>query len=99
MKAARFHEYGNIDQLVVEDVPDPTAGPGTVVIKVGGCALNHLDVDLREGISRFPMELPHILGLEVAGEIVEVGPGVPRYQCCPLLYYTFLLPTNQKTVQ
>jgi NADPH:quinone reductase-like Zn-dependent oxidoreductase len=76
VKAARFHEYGNIEKLVVEDVPDPVAGPGTVVIKVGGCALNHLDVDLREGISRFPMELPHILGLEVAGEIVEVGPGV-----------------------
>ncbi len=57
MKAVRFHEYGGRDKLVVESVPDPVAGPGEVVVKVGACALNHLDVDFREGISRFPLEL------------------------------------------
>ena len=56
---------------VVESVPDPVAGPGEVVVKVGACALNHLDVDFREGISRFPLELPLIMGLELAGTIVE----------------------------
>jgi NADPH:quinone reductase-like Zn-dependent oxidoreductase len=70
------HEYGGRDKLVVESVPDPVAGPGEVVVKVGACALNHLDVDLREGISRFPLELPLIMGLELAGTIVSRGPGV-----------------------
>ena len=76
MKAVRFHEFGGRDKLVVESVPDPVAGPGEVLVKVGACALNHLDVDFREGISRFPLELPLIMGLELAGTIVSVGPGV-----------------------
>jgi NADPH:quinone reductase-like Zn-dependent oxidoreductase len=76
VKALRFHEYGGRDKLVVESVPDPVAGPGEVVVKVGACALNHLDVDFREGISRFPLELPLIMGIELAGTIVSVGSGV-----------------------
>lgn len=76
MRAARFHEFGPADRLVVEEVDDPVAGPGQVLVKVGACALNHLDVDLREGISRFPLALPHVMGLELAGEIVAVGEGV-----------------------
>ncbi len=76
MKALRFHEYGGRDKLVVESVPDPAAGPGEVLVKVGACALNHLDVDFREGISRFPLELPLIMGIELAGTIESVGPGV-----------------------
>jgi NADPH:quinone reductase-like Zn-dependent oxidoreductase len=76
VKAVRFHEYGNVDTLRLEEVPEPMPGPGQVKVKVGACALNHLDVDLREGTSRWPLELPHIPGLELAGEIVEVGPGV-----------------------
>ena len=72
----RFHEYGGRDKLVVESVPDPVAGPGEVLVKVGACALNHLDVDFREGISRFPLELPLIMGIELAGTITSVGPGV-----------------------
>ena len=76
MKALRFHEYGGRDALVVESVPDPVAGPGEVVIKVAACALNHLEVDLREGVSRFPLTLPHTMGLELAGTIVSRGPGV-----------------------
>jgi NADPH:quinone reductase-like Zn-dependent oxidoreductase len=76
VRAVRFHEFGAADTLRVEDVPEPVAGPGEVKVRVGACGLNHLDVDLREGISRFPLELPHTHGLELAGEIVEVGPGV-----------------------
>ncbi|MBM3681023.1 MAG: zinc-binding dehydrogenase [Actinobacteria bacterium] len=76
MRAARFHEYGGIDKIVVEDVPDPEPQAHEVKIKVGACALNHLDVDFREGVSRFPVEPPVIFGLELAGEIVETGAGV-----------------------
>lgn len=76
MRAARFHEYGGIDKIVIDEVPDPTPAANEVKIAVKACALNHLDVDFREGISRFPAELPVIFGLELAGEIVEVGADV-----------------------
>ena len=80
MKAVVFHEFGGLDVLQVEDVDDPKAGPGEVVLDVAASALNHLDVDIREGISRFPIELPHILGVEVVGRVAEVGEGVNGWQ-------------------
>ena len=57
MKAVVFHEFGGLDVLRLEEVDDPQAGPGEVVLDVAASALNHLDVDIREGISRFPIEL------------------------------------------
>ena len=80
MRAARFHEYGGIDKIVIDEVPDPTPAANEVKIAVKACALNHLDVDFREGISRFPAEPPVIFGLELAGEIVEVGSDVTGWQ-------------------
>lgn len=76
MKAVQFHEFGHSDVLRVEEIDDPKPGPGEVLIRNRATALNHLDIDVREGISRFPVAFPHILGVEVAGEIVEVGAGV-----------------------
>jgi NADPH:quinone reductase-like Zn-dependent oxidoreductase len=80
LKAVVFHEFGGLDVLQLEDVDDPKAGPGEVVLDVAASALNHLDVDIREGISRFPIELPHILGIEVVGRVAEVGEGVDGWQ-------------------
>jgi NADPH:quinone reductase-like Zn-dependent oxidoreductase len=76
LKAARIHDFGGPSQLRVEEVPDPEPPPGHVRIKVHACALNHVDVDIREGVSRFDISLPHILGLEVVGTIDRLGPGV-----------------------
>jgi NADPH:quinone reductase-like Zn-dependent oxidoreductase len=76
MKAVVFHEFGGLDVLRLEEVPDPRPGPGEVLIEIAACALNHLDVDVREGISRFPVEPPFVLGIEVVGRIAEVGEGV-----------------------
>jgi NADPH:quinone reductase-like Zn-dependent oxidoreductase len=76
MKAVRFCEYGGPHVLKLEEVPDPVPKAGEVAIKIGACALNHLDVDIREGISRFPIQFPHTLGVEVVGTITKVGPGV-----------------------
>ncbi len=80
MKAVVFHEFGGLDVLRLEEVDDPTAGPGEVVLDVAASALNHLDVDIREGTSRFPIELPHILGVEVVGRVTEIGEGVTGWQ-------------------
>ena len=76
MQAVRIHEFGGRDVLAVEEVPDPEPGAGQVRIKVEVCALNHVDVDIREGISRFDLALPHILGLEPVGRVDRLGPGV-----------------------
>jgi NADPH:quinone reductase-like Zn-dependent oxidoreductase len=80
VKAVVFREFGGLDVLRLEDVDDPQPGPGEVVLDVAASALNHLDVDIREGVSRFPVEVPFVLGLEVVGRISEVGQGVDGWQ-------------------
>ena len=76
MKAVRFHEFGGSEVLRFEEVPDLDAGPGEVVIKIRASGLNHVDVDIREGLSRLPIRLPHTPGLEPIGTIERIGPGV-----------------------
>ena len=76
MKAVRYHEHGGPDVFRVEDVPEPTAGPGQVVLRVKAAALNHVEVDHREGVSRFPITMPHIGGIEFVGEVASCGEGV-----------------------
>ena len=75
-----MHEYGGRDRLLVEEVPDPKPGRDEARIKVDVCALNHVDVDIREGISRFEISLPHILGLEVVGRVDSLGPGAEGFE-------------------
>ena len=80
MKAVVFHEFGGSDVLGLEEVPDPEPGPGEVTLEILACGLNHLDVDIREGISRFPVEPPFILGCEVVGRIAALGEGVTGWE-------------------
>jgi NADPH:quinone reductase-like Zn-dependent oxidoreductase len=80
VKAVVFHEFGGLDVLEVEEVPDPEPGPGEVTLEILASALNHLDVDIREGVSRFPVEPPFILGVEVVGRIAALGEGVTGWQ-------------------
>ena len=80
MKAIRIHEFGGPDVLAHEEVQDPVPPAGHVRIRVKACALNHVDVDIREGVSRFDITFPHILGLEVVGEVDELGDGVNDFK-------------------
>jgi NADPH:quinone reductase-like Zn-dependent oxidoreductase len=80
VKAVVFHEFGTTDVLRLEELPAPTAGPGEVVVDVTASALNHLDVDVREGVSRFPVSFPHVLGVEPVGRIASLGDGVEGWQ-------------------
>ena len=80
MKLIRIHEFGSADVLRVDEVEDPKPGFGEVTIDIKSCGLNHLDVDVREGISRFPVNFPHTLGVEVAGDISDLGEGVEGWQ-------------------
>jgi NADPH:quinone reductase-like Zn-dependent oxidoreductase len=80
VKAVRFHEFGSPDVLRYEDVSDPSPGPGQVLLRIGACALNHLDVDIVAGVSRFPVEPPFIPGVEAVGQVVAVGEGVTDWR-------------------
>lgn len=73
MKAARFHQHGGPEVIRCEDAPDPTPGPGEVLIRVKACALNRLDMWIRQGIPAFQVPLPHIGGCDVAGLVERVA--------------------------
>ena len=78
MKAATIHEFGGPEVLRYEEVPDPKAREDQVLIRVRACAMNHLDLWVRMGLPG--VKLPHILGSDIAGEIVEVGRYVSGFQ-------------------
>jgi NADPH:quinone reductase-like Zn-dependent oxidoreductase len=73
MKALAFNEFGGPDKLRLQDVPDPKAGPDDVLVRVRACALNHLDIFVRQGIPALKTPLPFWTGCDIAGEIAEVG--------------------------
>lgn len=80
MKAVRIHEFGGPEVLRHEDVPTPEPGPREVRLKVNACALNHVDVDIREGVSRFPIDFPLIPGLEMVGTVDALGEGADGWK-------------------
>jgi NADPH:quinone reductase-like Zn-dependent oxidoreductase len=73
VKAAAFYEYGPAEAMQYADIPDPGVGPGDVLIRVQACGVNHSDLDSRAGTSRWPFELPMVLGAEFTGTVVQTG--------------------------
>jgi len=69
-----MRDYGTTDVLAMEDIEDPVCGPGEVLVRLTACALNHFDLDLRSGVSRVPLDLPHVLGCEGVGYVESVSP-------------------------
>jgi NADPH:quinone reductase-like Zn-dependent oxidoreductase len=78
MKAVRIHEFGGPEVLPYEDIPDPKPRKDQVLVRVKACALNHLDLWIRKGLPG--VNLPRILGSDVAGEIVEIGEYVTGFK-------------------
>jgi len=78
VKAVRIHEFGGPEVLRYEDIPDPQPRKDQVLIRVKACAMNHLDIWVRKGLPG--VNLPHILGSDIAGEIVEVGEYVSGFK-------------------
>lgn len=76
MKALAFSEFGGPEKLRLQDVPDPTIGPDDVLVRVRACALNHLDLFVREGIPALRTKLPFWTGCDIAGDVAAVGAGV-----------------------
>jgi NADPH:quinone reductase-like Zn-dependent oxidoreductase len=73
MKAVRIHQHGGPEVLVYEDVPEPKIKANQILLRVRACALNHLDLFVRGGIPGMKFSMPHVLGSDIAGEVVEAG--------------------------
>ena len=76
MKAVLFRRFGGPEVLEHADAPDPSPGPGQILVRVKACALNHLDIWVRQGIPAYKIKLPHISGCDVAGIVERAGEGV-----------------------
>jgi NADPH:quinone reductase-like Zn-dependent oxidoreductase len=74
VKAVRIHEDGGPEVLRFEDAPDPSAGPGEVLVRLRAASLNRLDLWVRRGLPSVPK--PRILGADGAGLVEAAGEGV-----------------------
>jgi len=80
MRAILVEETGGPERLVERDLPLPAPGRGEVAIHVAYAAANWGDTQKREGVYPNPVTYPVVLGLEVAGRVAAVGPGVRRFK-------------------
>lgn len=81
MRAVVLREHGGLEKLeYVKDFPDPVVCDGHVVIRVGATSFNYHDVFTVRGMPGIKVPMPMIIGLDIAGEIIEVGNGVTGWQ-------------------
>ncbi|MGD0230410.1 MAG: NADPH:quinone reductase [Syntrophorhabdales bacterium] len=76
MKAVRMHEFGGPDVLRFEEVPDPTPGPGEVVVAVRAAGVNPVETYARTGTHSMRPPLPYTPGTDAAGLVESIGEGV-----------------------
>ncbi len=72
--------FGGPEVLEVRDVPDPEPGPHEVVVRLDHAALNHLDLDIRNGMAAMDVAFPHVLGTEGVGVVEAVGADVKSWE-------------------
>jgi NADPH:quinone reductase-like Zn-dependent oxidoreductase len=81
MKALVLTEHGDLDRLqVVHDKPIPQVTEGHVLLRVRASSFNYHDVFTVKGMPGIKVPLPVVIGLDLAGEIVETGPGVTQWK-------------------
>jgi len=81
MKAIVVHKYGGPEVLKFEDYPDPIPGPGEVLVRVAAASVNPIDYKRRAGLTKdfYPMKFPGLIGVDMAGTVVKIGPGVEGF--------------------
>lgn len=89
MHAVVMHQRGTADVLHYESVPTPQPAPAEVLLRVHAATVNHTDLFHRTGQFFIQKELPHILGMDVAGEIVALGAGVTGWSVGDRVVATF----------
>ena len=82
MKAVLLRGYGGVDQLAYEEVPIPVAAAGEVLVKLSATSVNPIDYKIRRGDmkERMPLQMPAILGRDLAGTVVALGEGVSQIE-------------------
>jgi NADPH2:quinone reductase len=100
MKAIRVHEFGGPEVLKLEEVPNPSAAPGQLVIDVKAAGVNPVDTYIRAGTYTFKPSLPYTPGLDASGVVEAVGQGVTRVKEGDRVYVAGTLTGSyaQKTV-
>jgi NADPH:quinone reductase-like Zn-dependent oxidoreductase len=81
MKAIVVHEYGGPEVLKFEDYPDPVPGPAEALVRVAAASVNPIDYKRRAGLTKdfYPMKFPGLIGVDMAGTVVKIGPGVEDF--------------------
>lgn len=79
MKAAYINKTGPPETILYDELPAPKPGPSQCLVKMAAVAVNPIDTYIRAGLVRMPLPLPFIVGCDLAGAVVEVGPGVTRF--------------------
>jgi len=81
MKAIVVHQYGGPEVLKFEEYPDPVPGAGEVLVRVAASSVNPIDYKRRAGLTQdfYPMHFPGLIGVDMAGTVVEIGPGVQGF--------------------
>lgn len=80
MKAAYILETGPADKIIYGDLPTPEPVGSQVLVKVGAVSVNPIDTYIRNGANYWELPKPYILGGDVAGTVVAVGPEATRFQ-------------------
>ncbi|MCA1557791.1 MAG: NADPH:quinone reductase [Acidobacteria bacterium] len=86
MRAVRIHEFGGPGQLRLEDVADPQAGAGQVLVRVHAVGVNPVDTYIRTGAHAVKPKLPFTPGMDAAGVVEAVGEGVTRFSAGDRVY-------------
>ena len=76
MKAVVIYEHGGVDKLKYEEILAPEVRGNEVLVEVKACAMNHLDVWIRNGLPHLKLKYPHVLGTDVAGIVAKLGDDV-----------------------
>jgi NADPH:quinone reductase-like Zn-dependent oxidoreductase len=76
MKAVVFDRFGGPEVLEYRDMPEPVIAPDEALVEVRACGINHLDLWVRSGLRGLEIQMPHILGNDIVGEIRQVGEAV-----------------------
>ncbi len=80
MKASLIREFGGPEVFQYEDVPQPNAGGGELVVRVAACGINRYDLYLRMGAVFTDLGFPHVMGADVSGTVAAIGDGVTGWQ-------------------
>ena len=86
MKAIQINEFGGPEVMKYQDVADPTPGEGEAVVEIQAAGVNFTDVYSRQGVNPGP-PLPRTIGVEGAGVVRAIGPGVTEVKVGDEVFY------------